>query len=334
MHVRDSRAYSAMFCIVLLASLSVLGCGRPKQSDSPTQPVAAPEGVTLTESARTLGGKLALSAGGRIWSVSDGKWERVTDGPSDVQPAWEKDGENVLFVRQNADFSDLYTVAPGGQPRKLLSNKGKGKPGSRGYALTSSWALSPSPGEDGSVVLLTDRGGSARVVELRPERGEKLRTVAGRDVLVADPQVSPEGTQVAYLEYSEGRGELAVMPLNGKGRPDTLTNLKQGVYDPAWAADGHSLYFVASAGGSGELYTVAPGAKPQKLYSGEAVRQPVAAGADGRIAYLKREGDAWQVWTAIVSEADGKLALKDEQRVTEGEGLAPDSNLDWRPYRG
>lgn len=336
-----------LLLLILLASL-LIGCtGANPSSDRSSRRRVAPHGVDspapvrLTDAAKSLAGRLVFSAAGRIWMAEGGTLKPLTEGPNDAQPTWDREGKHVLFVRRHGDYSDLYSVVPGGRGQRLLSNEGNGKPSTRRYVKSASWAFNPSPGRGKSIVLLSDRGGALRVVRYTPGKDGGIRTLAGGDGIVADPQVSPDGATLAYLDHSGGSGQIRLVPLVSDAPSRDLTEFKgpsghTGVYDPAWAADGKSLYFSAGTGASADLYvlqveSIDHGGKARKLSGGDvALRQP-AAGGDGRIVYLKRDGETWNICTARVALKGGKPALEDEQQLTEGEGLDPSSNLSWHP---
>ena len=87
---------------------------------------------------------------------------------------------------------------------------------------------------------------------------------------VADPQVSPDGTQVVYqvttvsLEKNNSTTALWLAATDGKTPPRQLTN-PNGKKDthPRWSPDGTSLLFESTRGGTGQLYVL-------KLGGGEA----------------------------------------------------------------
>ncbi len=87
---------------------------------------------------------------------------------------------------------------------------------------------------------------------------------------VADPQVSPDGTQVVYqvttvsLEKNNSTTALWLAATDGASKPGQLTN-PNGKKDthPRWSPDGASILFESTRGGTGQLYVL-------KLSGGEA----------------------------------------------------------------
>ncbi len=90
---------------------------------------------------------------------------------------------------------------------------------------------------------------------------------------VADPQVSPDGTQVVYqvttvsLEKNNSTTALWLAETDGASKPRQLTN-PNGKKDthPRWSPDGKAILFESTRGGTGQLYVL-------KLGGGEA--QPI-----------------------------------------------------------
>ncbi len=70
--------------------------------------------------------------------------------------------------------------------------------------------------------------------------------------LVADLAVSPDGKHVAYCDSrwqkstDDRKAELWVVPTDGKGKPVRLTSDRANERHPRWAADGKSVYTLAS----------------------------------------------------------------------------------------
>jgi len=97
---------------------------------------------------------------------------------------------------------------------------------------------------------------------------------------IADPQVSPDGTLVAYvvtemnLEQNSSNSDIWVIPLKG-GEARRLTTHPKSDSHPRWSPDGKTLAFVSSRGGTPQVWLL-------NLSGGEARQLThVAAGAAG-----------------------------------------------------
>ena len=88
---------------------------------------------------------------------------------------------------------------------------------------------------------------------------------------VSDPQVSPDGRYVVYvqretdLESNRGRTDLWLVDLeSARAKPRRLTQHSSNDTHPRWAVDGTSIYFLSSRTGSQQIWRL-------PLTGGEAV---------------------------------------------------------------
>jgi len=89
---------------------------------------------------------------------------------------------------------------------------------------------------------------------------------------VSDPQVSPDGRFVVYvqrdadLDANRGRNDLWLVDLDSpKGKPRRLTQHSANDTHPRWSVDGSSVYFLSSRAGSTQVWRL-------PLAGGEAVQ--------------------------------------------------------------
>lgn len=79
---------------------------------------------------------------------------------------------------------------------------------------------------------------------------------------VADPQISPDGKQVAYqitsvdLEANKTSTALWLAAMDGKTPPRQITNSGKRDAHPRWSPDGTKLLFESTRGGSQQLYVL------------------------------------------------------------------------------
>jgi dipeptidyl aminopeptidase/acylaminoacyl peptidase len=137
-------------------------------------------------------------------------------------------------------------------------------------------------------------------------RAARRRVVAADDLFrlrfVGDPQISPDGAQVAYVvawvdpaDHTRYRSQLMLAPFDGDGSdvasPRALTSGRHRDTAPRWSPDGCSLAFVSDRDQSRSQVFVLPlqGGEPRQLTSlqrGAGV--PVWSPAGDRIAFSGR----------------------------------------------
>ncbi len=114
---------------------------------------------------------------------------------------------------------------------------------------------------------------------------------------VSDPQVSPDGKQVAYCvtwpdkEANENRVSVFVAAADGRSEPRRFSQGNKD-HSPRWSPDGRYLAFVSDRGEKPQLF-IAPlsGGDPRKLTSApHGVGQPAWSPDGTRIAYTARIG--------------------------------------------
>src|SRR6266700_5328773 len=91
---------------------------------------------------------------------------------------------------------------------------------------------------------------------------------------VADPQISPDGTQVAYVvawvdpdDHTRYRSQLRLARFDNTARPRALTTGQHRDTSPRWSPDGCSIAFVSDRDDSRAQIFVLPlqGGEPRQL---------------------------------------------------------------------
>ena len=98
-----------------------------------------------------------------------------------------------------------------------------------------------------------------------PATAQTPRTMTARDLVsmdrVSDPQVSPDGRQVAFvvsevdLDDDRRRTDIWLVGVDG-GDPLRLTSDPAADFNPRWAPDGAGLYFLSTRSGSSQVWRV------------------------------------------------------------------------------
>jgi len=70
-----------------------------------------------------------------------------------------------------------------------------------------------------------------------------------------DNSLSPDGKQMVFIKYFEGREQLFIMNADGRGEKQ-LTRADANHEDPAWSSDGTRIAFVKLENGSSIIHTI------------------------------------------------------------------------------
>jgi dipeptidyl aminopeptidase/acylaminoacyl peptidase len=112
---------------------------------------------------------------------------------------------------------------------------------------------------------------------------------------VSDPQLSPDGTKVAFvvtdvsLDQNTRNNDIWVVPLAG-GAPVKVAGTDRSEDRPRWSPDGRQLAFVSNREGGSQIWVIpAAGGEPKKLTSMATEASGVTWSPDGK-------------WIAFVSE--------------------------------
>ncbi len=126
---------------------------------------------------------------------------------------------------------------------------------------------------------------------VRPKDLYTLRTVV-------DPQISPDGKQVAYVvtwadkDADETRMSVYLAPLDGRAPARRFTQGNKD-HSPRWSPDGRHLAFVSDRGEKNQLF-VAPlggGEARQVTKARHGISNPAWSPDGKRVAYMARTGD-------------------------------------------
>ena len=153
---------------------------------------------------------------------------RLTTNPAiDRAPAWSRDGRQIVFMsdRDNKGF-DLYRMNADGTNVERLTNGG-----SNGY---------PEYSPDGAQLLLH----KDRDVYIMSLANLGLRRVTQDPANGMHPTWSPDGRQVAFMSWRNGRSEIFTSRPDGT-EPQAVVTMPTGdAVDPRWSPDGKSIAFV------------------------------------------------------------------------------------------
>jgi tricorn protease len=300
---------------------------KKEEAEGPTRglrfPSLAPDGKTVVFAWR-----------GDVWRApadGGGPAVRLTiHEEQDTKPRVSPDGRHVAFTSKRAGSYDVYvTSIDGGEPRQVTFHSATDvatdwSPDGRRILFLSS--REPGPGGGVDLYEVEATGGTAR----------RVTRDGGRD-----GAYSPDGSHVVYTRgfntvfqdayQGSANYDLYVVPTSG-GTPRRLTRSGANELNPAFSADGSTVYYLA--GSKGRLnFFAAPAAEgagePRAVTSFEDddVRRPTLAW-DRRTAVYEKDGYLWRldlsaeepepVRLDVRVESDVRNAGIDVRTVTEG----------------
>jgi eukaryotic-like serine/threonine-protein kinase len=287
-----------------------------------------------------------VDPGGQPLPVTDDQWFNAS-------PTWTPDSRSLLFLSDRAGGSELYQLRigsdghPAGNPARLsnglraqavsLSTNGRWLAYADWTETSNVWSLPiPTAGPvsirqaepvtfgnqiiesfdlsaDGTRMLFdSDRGGTMDLYRQPIGGGEPERLTQDP----ADefwPQWSPDGGEIAFHSFVDGRRRLFVMPSDGGVRKpvtDTSEEARAGI----WTRDGKSLFYLHNFNmPSAEVRIISRAGdghweQPRTVFRGNAY--PPVASPDGRYIAFSSNGAVYlgsssgdSVW-ALVARSD------------------------------
>ena len=168
----------------------------------------------------------------------------------DDEPAFSPDGKRIAYRSECAGGGIFVMGATGESARKVTDS---------GY--------NPSWSPDGLELAVADeqlqspfgRGTTSKVWAVRVETGER-RLLAGRDGI--QPSWSPDGRRVAFWGIDEGTSARDLFTVAADGSQSAESAAVRVLDDPpvdwspVWSADGRSLLFSSTRGGTMNLWRI------------------------------------------------------------------------------
>lgn len=255
------------------------------------------------------GSQIAFSYGGRLYLVAaeGGPARPLTNGEVfATRPVWSPDGQTLVFAADRFGNLDLFAIpAAGGSATRLTYHSGDELPA--GFTA-----------DGGEVLFLARRLGDATATYTlaSPTLNQQLYAVpvtGGRERMVLpfvahEAQDSPDGTRIAYEDQPSVEQLWRKHDVSAQAHDVWIYDKRDGSHtrlsgfagedrDPAWSADGQTLYYLSERSGSFNVWSQAadPAAEPVQLtrHEGLPVRF-VTASVKGELVY-SYDGGIWRL---------------------------------------
>jgi len=258
--------YALIACSVLASAISGCASAPPPESGLPPAPTATANAASL---------------------------QRITsDRAPEFGPCASSDGKTLLFytVDGNKAGWDAYSVAAvtiGSAGRRLLAGPG-------------AWGATWTP--NGEHIVYTYLGASKPTLVRTPYAGAGMTyiTPAPMGEFDNDPDVSPDGSKVAFQTRIGGERRICTVGIDGS----EFTVYTEGT-SPSWHPFGEVLVFSRPVGEFRQLFTInLVSGQVTQLTTGDHVSSMPDWSPDGdRIVFSStRDGEKWHVF---IMDADG-----------------------------
>jgi Tol biopolymer transport system component/DNA-binding winged helix-turn-helix (wHTH) protein len=215
----------------------------------------------------------------------------------DSAPKWSPDGRTIAFLRDVPGSKAALMLIPplGGPERKLAEFVVHGRGWRLDWSPDGKWLATGGDFED---------KGSDRIYLVSVESGDfRPLTTPPEGMHDSDPALSPDGTALAFVRWSEmSSTDLYVLKLgkdlSPRGDPKKLPAGSLFAGRPAWSVAGREIIFVANI--SWEVYRISAtgGSPPRKIPTLGSGVTSVGLTRDGRrLAYsvTTRNSNIWRL---------------------------------------
>ena len=246
-----------------------------------------------------------------------------------LRQPFSKDGQSVAFVRGvSGQIQDIYSVSvqTGSEPRRLTSDYAEvtGLAWSDNNIVFASvrggtsnlWRIAPS---GGTPEWIASAGDDASVSQVSTAAESNLLTYARQtsDVNIwrynlgttptalisstrwdSNPDISPDGSRIAYVSDKSGNYEVWVSDSDGQESVQLTSLAGPLVSMPKWSPDGSKVAFVTWRQGAADIFIVeAAGGTAQPVITSDAEDIAPSWSADGRYLYFSsNRNNGYQIW--------------------------------------
>lgn len=169
------------------------------------------------------------------------------------------------------------------------------------------------------VFFVRRQAGTSEIWSVDLGGGDETRMLSASGGSLRDPDVSPDGSRIAFTREGPGGSRVLVAAVDGTGERELVS--RAGSWSqPRWSPDGRRLVVVGRQGGSSALYLVdAEGGEPRPLGATEAgtSRADPDWSPDGRrVVHRQGEGQSAEIAVTEV-EAPGTTTVLTDNDVED-----------------
>lgn len=179
----------------------------------------------------------AEGGGSNIYSMLPDGSDRVQltfDGSSKKFPIVSPDDRYIIYIASSQGRDQLWRMDKDGQNQRLLVPEWLYR-----YPVVtpdSKWVIYTTWKNEGGK-------GYAYIWKVPIDGGDSIQV---REPVSFTPDISPDGTEMAYLDKQDDRNVLRILPLIGKGRSMEIEVPKSVPSEPVrWTPDGRALTYIA-----------------------------------------------------------------------------------------
>jgi serine/threonine protein kinase len=158
----------------------------------------------------------------RVYDLARGISTRLTDGGNESNPVWSPDGKVIAFRDASLNIEEVPADASA-PPRALVTGTN---------VIPCDWS------RVGHLIYMSLAGGEFPSLNVYSPLDHKSTQFAK---FGAEPQFSPDGKWVAYVQMPER--EIVVQPFPAPG-PHLQVSKMGGSTQPRWSRDGRKIFFV------------------------------------------------------------------------------------------
>jgi Tol biopolymer transport system component len=286
--------------------------------------------------AEQVPGKIAFVRNGNIWVWSGGSASEVLTGGNIADPRWSPDGNELLYIRFENSYSDLFTYElDTGSETQLTFNQPFDEVGSYEYATNSSWVLDPDWARSGLIGFVSDMVGSGGYLSLwlMASTSEQpylaLQAVAEDDL--SGLCLAPHDSLAAYtvrVRMGDGRFEtyVALRDLD-TGETFPVAESSGDIFDPAINPDATWIAVTIRAEDNvTDIWLTERSTGERRRGTRDQNAMAPRWSDDGNwFAYYRMQDYGFEIWVGQFSRG----RIRNPFKIYDEDGLDPQSGVSW-----